>query len=359
MILGKIPPPYMGPSIATQIILNSSLKDRYELLHIDTRVNTSLNTMGKFSFRKITKSFSIWIKMFWTIISKRPSLVVIPISQSTGGYLKDLVFILIAKLTFRKTLIHLRGSNFKNWLNSSSALTASFVKATLKLNNGVIVLGNNLRQLFHGIFSDERIFVCPNGGNYQIPPSTVNGSDVRILYLANLQPSKGIEDVLIAIDKLKNKIQSGYSLHVVGSWRSPEVEKTCRELVNKNNLPVTFYPPAKGNDKFQYLADADVFVFTPREPEGHPWVIVEAMAAGLPIISTDQGAIIESVKDGDNGFIVRSGNPEEIADRLQKLIVDQSLRNRMSVASRKNYENGFTEEKMVGNLTTIFEKVIA
>ena len=205
MILGKIPPPYMGPSIATQIILNSSLKDRFELLHIDTRVNTSLSTMGRFSFVKIFKSVSIWIKMFITILTKRPALVVIPISQSTTGYLKDLVFILIAKITFRKTLIHLRGSNFRNWLNASSVITRSLVTSSLKLNNGVIVLGNNLRQLFSGIFSEKNIYVCPNGGNYIIPESSGNSNHVRILYLANLQPSKGIEDVLNAILKLKKK----------------------------------------------------------------------------------------------------------------------------------------------------------
>ena len=162
----------MGPSIATQIILESSLKERFELLHIDTRVNTSLDTMGRFSLSKIIRSISIWIKMFTTILTKRPALVVIPISQSTAGYLKDLIFILIAKITFRKTLIHLRGSNFRNWLNSSSAFTRFFVKTTLKMNNGVIVLGNNLKQLFSGIFSGKNIYVCPNGGNYSIPASS-------------------------------------------------------------------------------------------------------------------------------------------------------------------------------------------
>jgi len=358
MILGKIPPPYMGPSIATQIILDSSLKDRFELLHIDTRVNTSLNTMGKFSLVKLFKSVSIWVKMFFAILIKRPSLVVIPISQSTGGYLKDLVFILIAKLTFRKTLIHLRGSNFKNWLNTSSSFTRAFVKTTLKLNNGVIVLGNNLRQLFTGIFSDENIYVCPNGGNYDIPSSVKRIDDVAILYLANLQPSKGIEDVLNAILKLKGSSHSGFRLNVVGTWRSASVEQECKMLVEKNNLPVTFFPAATGKDKFQFLADADIFVFTPREPEGHPWVIVEAMAAGLPIISTDQGAIIESVKNNINGYIVPVGSPDEIADRLSILITDKDRRMKMAVESKKNYENEFTEEKMVGNLTTIFEKVI-
>lgn len=358
MILGKIPPPYMGPSIATQIILNSSLKERFELLHIDTRVNTSLNTMGKFSFVKITKSISIWMNMFVTILRKRPALVVIPISQSTKGYLKDLIFILISKITFRKTLIHLRGSNFRNWLDSSSSFTQVFVKFTLRLNNGVIVLGNNLRYLFSGIFPEKDIYVCPNGGNYIIPESGRKNSDVRILYLANLQPSKGIEDVLNAILKLKSKITSGYSLAVVGSWRSKEVEELCKRIVEVNALPVTFYPPANGNKKFQHLADADIFVFTPREPEGHPWVIVEAMAAGLPVISTDKGAIIESVKDGINGYIVPSGDPDSIAQKMYQLITDQQLRMSMSKESKKAYQERFTEEKMISNLATIFEKVI-
>ena len=324
----------MGPSIATQIILESSLKERFELLHIDTRVNTSLDTMGRFSLSKIIRSISIWIKMFTTILTKRPALVVIPISQSTAGYLKDLIFILIAKITFRKTLIHLRGSNFRNWLNSSSAFTRFFVTTTLKMNNGVIVLGNNLKQLFSGIFSGKNIYVCPNGGNYSIPASSRKDSDVRILYLANLQPSKGIEDVLNAIKKLKTRIASGYTLVVVGSWRSKIVEESCIKLVTENNLPVVFLPPATGDDKFQHLA------------------------AGLPIISTDKGAIIESVIDGINGYIVPSGDPDAIAERLQKLIAEPVLRSAMSVASKKAYQNGFTEEKMVGNLTTIFEKVI-
>ena len=66
---------------------------------------------------------------------------------------------------------------------------------------------------------------------------------------------------------------------------------------------VQFHLPATGGDKLQFFTDADVFVFTPRQREGHPWVIVEAMAAGLPVISTDRGAIAETVIDGESGWI--------------------------------------------------------
>lgn len=359
MILGKIPPPFMGPSIATQIILNSSLKNKYELIHIDTRVNSDLTTMGKFSIAKIVKSISIWWQMFSKIVSKRPSLVIIPISQSTGGYLKDLIFVLIAKCTFRKTLVHLRGSNFLNWINNSSAIIAGFVKATLKLNNGVIVLGNNLRYLFDGIFAEKNIYVSSNGGDYTFPSRDIRNGEISILYLANLQPSKGIEDLIEAIRLLQGTIELNYSLEVVGSWRSKEVEERCNEIVASNNLPIRFHPSASGENKFRYYANADIFVFTPREPEGHPWVIVEAMAAGLPIISTDQGAIVESVKDGENGFIVPVADPKSLAGKLKMLILDKALREKMSHSSRVNYENGFTEQKMVDHLSEIFETVIA
>jgi glycosyltransferase involved in cell wall biosynthesis len=122
---------------------------------------------------------------------------------------------------------------------------------------------------------------------------------------------------------------------------------------------VIFYPPASGKDKLAHFEKADVFVFTPREPEGHPWVIVEAMAAGLPIISTNQGAIIESVRDNQNGFIVEVRNPQMIAARLEELINNKSLRERMGKTSRTLYENNFTEEKMVEKLSGIFEQVLA
>ena len=180
----------------------------------------------------------------------------------------------------------------------------------------------------------------------------------RVANILRTSSSIPFEDVLNAILKLKNKISTGYALVVVGSWRSKDVEAKCKKLVEENNLPVSFLPSANGEDKFQHLADADIFVFTPREPEGHPWGIVEAMAAGLPIISTDKGAIVESVKDNLNGYIVPSGDPDSIADRLFQLISDSALRKRMGIESKRVYENGFTEEKMVVNLTTIFEKVI-
>jgi len=358
LILGKLPPPYMGPAIATQIILNSSLKDNYDLIHLHTGANSSLRSIGKWSFSKLFRTVGIYLKLIRISLFQRPDLVLIPFSQSTLGFIKDFFFIALARLFGRKVLLQLRGSNFQNWMKSSTPLIQVFVKWSLRLSEGVIVLGNNLKPLFHGIFEEKKVFVVPNGGNYDLSFRVKRNDLVRVLYLGNLQSSKGIEDVIDAISILSEKYAGKFSVDVVGNWRAEKTRVLCMNKVEENKLPVTFHPPASGADKMKFLSDADMLVFTPRAPEGHPWVIVEAMAAGLPIISTDRGAIVESVHHGENGFIVEVESPSAIAAKLELLIADANLREQMGASGRKLYEENFTEEKMVHNLSVTFESAM-
>ena len=104
---------------------------------------------------------------------------------------------------------------------------------------------------------------------------------------------------------------------------------------------------------------ADIFVFpTYYPPEGHPWVVVEAMANSLPIISTNHAAIPDSVVDGENGFLVDKRATDKIAERLVQLADDSVLRERMSKRSRELYLEGFTEQKMVDQMTLVFHQLL-
>lgn len=359
LILGKLPPPYMGPSIATEIILNSSLKERFHLIHQDTKMNRKLSGLGKWRFSKIFRQVIIAVGIKWKIIRFRPQLVWIPISQTTGGFLKDSLYIMISRCMARKVLIHLRGSDFRNWLSRSPKWVTRYVHFVLRRSKGVIVLGECLRYLFAGFFPPERIFVVPNGADYMMPARS-RGEDgfVRMAYLGNLQPTKGIEDVIRAMVLLKTKTQKAFELKVVGAWRDEDTKTLCEGLVKQHKLPVTFLSAKSGDDKLQFLADSDIFVFPPRAPEGHPWVIVEALAAGLPIVATDQGAIRESVIHGENGFIVESEKPEELAVMLEKLIQDEDLRKSIGKKSREWYEANFTMDRMVAQLKKVLDDVI-
>jgi glycosyltransferase involved in cell wall biosynthesis len=357
LLLGKLPPPYMGPSIATEILLKSGLKNNFELIHLDTKINHKISSFGTWSFGKFFRNLSIYFKMISLTRKTKPDIVLVPISQTTTGFLKDSLFILIAKFFDRKVVLQLRGSNFKTWVSNSSFLNKWYVKYILKKTQGIIVLGNNLRHLFTDYYPDDKIFAVPNGGYYSFPEKNKT-EELKILYLSNLLASKGIEDVFKAVEIISKKGDIKFSVDVIGEWYNEEDKKRCLTIKASNHLPINVHLSKGLDEKFQYLANADIFVFPPREPEGHPWCIVEAMAAGLPIISTDMGAIIESVIDGENGFIVEPKHPEQIAEKLELLMKNEALRKKMGMAGRELYLANFTEAKMVEKLTATFNNII-
>jgi glycosyltransferase involved in cell wall biosynthesis len=356
LILGKLPPPLIGPAIATDIILNSNLKEQFNLVHFDTRINAEVATMGKFSLGKSFKMLSLYREFKKVIKATQPQIILIPISQTTMGFYKDARFINIGA-KYAKVIVQLRGSNFKNWLAEAGSSTNNFVQKTLNKCTGVIVLGNNLKYLFADYFSPENIYVVPNGANYQL--QTRKTEELIVLYLANFLPSKSFDDVLKAVVLLKQKGITNFKLNAAGAWDNEAFKQKCNAIIKDNQLSnVELFPPQANEAKMQLFANADVFVFCPKMPEGHPWVIVEAMANSLPVIATDQGAILESVIDGKNGFIVAPENPEQIAEKLEQLINDTILRKQFSKNAKERYQANFTEEKMVEKLAGVFDVVL-
>lgn len=355
LIVGKLPPPYMGPAIATQILLNSDLKNRYRLIHFNNTVNKTIDTQGKAGIGKVFKTIAHYLSFRIMLRRNKPDLILIPISQTTIGFLKDMPYILIAKWFGKKVLIQLRGSNLKSWLGGSSKLIGTIFSWTIKGTDGVIVLGDKLRHLFEDYFSQERIFVAPNGGDYSFPECSESQQKLTVLYFANMFESKGVRVVLDAALELGH---DGFKFRFAGGWSDDAFKEKFLKDAASSAADIEIYGPLSGDRKFGMFANADIFVFPPIMPEGHPWVLVEAMAAGLPIIATDQGAITESVIDGENGFIVPAGDHHAIAEKLNILKNDWGQRERMAQESRRMYEARFTAVKLADNYENIFNTVI-
>lgn len=106
------------------------------------------------------------------------------------------------------------------------------------------------------------------------------------------------------------------------------------------------------------LAGAQVFVLVSNY-EGFPISIVEAMRAGLPVVASDVGGVRESVSDGENGFLVPRGDLPTLRERLQRLISNETLREKMGAASRRRYVEEFTAERMVSKTLAVYTKVLA
>jgi glycosyltransferase involved in cell wall biosynthesis len=356
LILGKLPPPLIGPALATQIILNSSLKEQYELKHFDTALNKSVSEFGKVRIGKIAdiqgkyRAYRKLLKEF------KPDLVLIPIGQTSAGFFKDVPFIRLAALSRAKILLHLRGSAFRDWYNGLDVFRKKVVAKSISRADGAIVLGENLSGQFSHFFNKENIHVVPNGADYSFPER--KSSQTQVTYIANYLPGKGIREVLLALQRLKDLDSiPPFRFKAFGAWDNDDYKKECENIAV--DLPhVELNDSISGNQKWQELSNSDLFIFTPNHPEGHPWSIVEATAAGLPIISTDRGAISQSVRNNENGFLLDNPEPEIIAEKLHLLLSNSDLRKKMGKASRELYLEKFTAQSMVKLLDQSFKTTL-
>lgn len=347
LILGKLPPPYIGPAVATRMLLDSPLKERYRLVHFDTRINDDVSEMGAFRVRKLGQIGRMY-RAFWQMVEReRPKVVLVPIGQTAAGFFKDAPFVWMAARRGARVLLHLRGSEWRIWFDGLGTAKKHFVESVVKKAHGAIVLGENLRGIFSGFFPVEHIYVVPNGGDYTFPERGRSRlAPVRVVYLANYLPGKGLYELLQALRLLgEREGLPACEFHAWGGWGSDAYRSLCMKLLH--HLPQChLHGVVSGPEKWQALADADVFVFTPKASEGHPWSIVEGLAAGLPVVSTDRGAISQSVVHGVNGLLLPHPEPALIADALATLIGDAALRQRMSDESLALYRERFTAAAM-------------
>ena len=206
------------------------------------------------------------------------------------------------------------------------------------------------------------MLVCGNG----IPSSAIEGlvsaSPVmassedkvpHLLFLSNLLISKGVVVLLDSLKVLKEKgcrfvcdFVGGETVEMDAAMFQAEVAK--RELEGM----VVYHGRKYGNDKEAFLNAADMFVFpTFYNNECFPLVLLEAMQHHLPCVSTTEGGIPGIIDYGKTGFLVPKHDAETLAEKIQTLLSDADLRQRMGEAGREKYEKEFTLE--------VFEKRMA
>ena len=358
-VIGALPPPFMGPTLATKVILNSDyLKERYSLFHVDTSDHRSLKTLGIFDITNLFLAVYSYFKLIICLLKFKPDIVYLQISQTTIGFLRDSFYIIVSNIFRRKIVLHLRGGQFRIWYDSCSKLMQWYVRAVYKKVSSQIVLGNNLKILFANILPSEKISVIPNGKDINFLNEKIDDGKVRILFAANLKESKGIRNVIRVIPRVLKKANFPVEFHILGDNVEESTSIWIDEYLSKRDyLPVTLHGKKTGEDKYNIFIQSDIFLFpTYYPPEGHPWVIIEAMAAGLPVISTDQGAIVESVINGENGIITSKFDLDIISEDLLSLINSPELRKTYGEKSKKMYNKSFMEKNMINGLINVFSK---
>jgi glycosyltransferase involved in cell wall biosynthesis len=344
---------------ATEIACNC-LSREFDIALLDIADKRDLSNVGKLEIRNIFLALKHAVE-FWILLWKRnPEIVYIPIAQHALPFLRDCLFLIPSRLAGRKTIIHLHGGYFGKFWEGSGPIMRAVVRFALGRAARAIVLGECLRNLFDGVVSRERVVAIPNGIPDFASDIVGNRSNApTMIYLGALMKSKGVLDLLSALPAVREQIPE-VQLILTGEWFSQDDHAAAMETIRKNRLEscVRFTGPKGAPEKYDLYRAADVFVLPTFYPnEGHPYTILEAMCAGLPVVSTNVGCIPETVLDGETGYIIPKHDITVLSLRLITLFQDSDLRSRMGQAARRRYEELYSDRRFTERLIATFHEV--
>lgn len=323
--------------------------------HLNTQVSRSLAEKGgKHQARKSLCGLVQAVRLVWLICSFRPTVVYMPLTNSPSflGFLRDATFIIPSLLLRRQVVIRLHGGYY--FYAHTHGLRRKIASAVLGRVSIAMVQSTSLRHAFQNLVPEDRIKIVPNGLD-DAPfasardggASRVGNPRPRILFVGLMCPEKGFRDVIRAVPLVPD---AGFVF--MGEWPSSQDQAEVSAFLEEQRASdrVTFAGVLSGPRKYHLFLSSDIFVFPTYFPyEGHAVSSVEALAAGLPIVCTDHGALDESVKDGVNGFFVPRSDPQRLAYRLNQLVTDVDLRTAMGDQSRRLFESSFTLGHFIEN----------
>jgi glycosyltransferase involved in cell wall biosynthesis len=144
---------------------------------------------------------------------------------------------------------------------------------------------------------------------------------VTMTFIGRLVYGKGVQDLILTFPEIMNESKVKLLIIGDGSYK-PDLERLAKN-VNKGNI--LFEGQKNRQEIAEILSTTDIFV-NPSYSEGLPTSVLEAGAAGLPIVATDVGGTREIIEDGKSGFLVPAGDTQALKEKVCQLIKDKQLR---------------------------------
>jgi len=355
LVFAHVPPPHHGQSVMVQALLDGLRADqRFEVYHVDARVSDDLEDLGSFRPGKLLRLLKYITQTWWIRLRHgRMAFYYVPAPAKRSAILRDWVVMALCRPFFPELILHWHAYGLGEWVAAGNDWPRKLTRGVLGNATLAIVL-NDYNKRDAAVFDPKRIKVVPNGvadqfsdydeslrGKRKARAAELNQwakadslqaethtnilenvgmsgegvgpevEKVRFLFLGHLIESKGvfvaIEAVALANEKLrKTSAPWRAELNLAGGFASEGERVRMHEAMEAVNLssgdegPCVFLAGfLDSGQKKSALERADCLVFpTFYENEAQPLVLLEAMSAGLPIITTSWRGVAEPLPLG-------------------------------------------------------------
>ena len=352
----QLPPPMHGAAKMNQFAIKALAKD-FDLHVIEMRFARTLSEVNRFSVRKIGLAVWLWLRLVWAL--PRAKALYICFSPNGFSYYRDCLYVLLAKLLRVPAILHLHGRGLPEMRRSKWA--ELFQKMVLK-GQTVILLGESLRAEIEGLDCKSAIISNCLDDSAFIGPATkqwVPHDPIRLLWLSNLFQAKGIETLLAACEILHAQ---GIACHLTIAGAGGDIsEAELGTLLEKYQMhaAATYLGPVSDPERQDAFKNSELFIFPSHYAnEAQPLVVLEAMAANVPVITSNIATLPEFVRDGETGRLCPPKAPEELANALSAAIGAPKKTTAMRDAAFQTCRQNFRQDRFATKLRQRVHSII-
>ncbi len=234
------------------------------------------------------------------------------------------------------------------------------IRNGVKRAGAVVALNQAMKERIES-FCQTRVFVVPNGVYFerfehpQLKRKDIGmGEDAKLIaFVGGLRPVKGVQYLLQAMPAISEKNEDAICLIIGDGSERARLQEMAKTLGVGGK--VIFLGKVDNQMVAELLCLSDVFVL-PSLSEGFALVVLEAMAAGLPLVCTRVRGMPDLVVDDRNGFLVELGDSQQIADRVNLLLESESTRKRMGDQNRLEARN-YSWDRVAERFEEIYESI--
>ncbi len=228
-------------------------------------------------------------------------------------------------------------SGGKPWYTMFSPVVKWYLDRWFRKLDGRIAVSQTALKYVQGYFPEEYTII-PNGidtnhfNNHSLPIDTYMDGKINIVFVGRFEKRKGFNYLLEAYDLVRKEVPD---CRLIAVGPGVRLRKNYEKQVRKNHIEdVVFTGYAAYSDLPRYYTTADIVCFPATGRESFGIVLLEAMAAGKPIVATSIDGYSGVLADGVDGIAVPPRNVEKLAEAILKLIRDKQLREQMGAMGK-------------------------
>ena len=324
------------------------------------RIGQRKNRTGRL-FRWLVP-FVDMVRLAFRVILNRYDVVHINPSLNGRSLFRDALFMLVMKVRgIRNIVLFMHGWEAEAEKTiDNSALLKSLFRTFFGGAPVIYVLAGQFRQsLIDWGFVADRIHVTTtmfDGRLFDHVSRNRDGKEIRLLYLSRFVKEKGVYELLTAFGRMSEDFPG---LRLIFAGEGAEYDG-MRNWVSNAGLQdvVSFAGYVRYRNKAQILVDSDIFVFPTYYGEGCPVSLLEAMAAGLPLVTTTAGGIGDFFVHGRNGIVLDKVSADKVEAALRELLANHAERTAMGEYNKKIAWERYEAAVVSGNIEKTYRSLV-